>query len=916
MLELPLDRPRPARRSGAGERVPFTVPAEVAAGLGEICRGSGATTFMGLLGALNVVVSRYCGTTDVVVGTLTSNRVLPELEDLVGFFVNTVVLRTDLSGDPGFAEVVARSRETAVAAFAHQDVPFDRVVEEAAPVRSAGVTPFVQVALVVQDLPEPGGRLDGDVVVTPVPVPVQAAAFDLSVQVWSEVGGLAGFVEYSTELFDRPTVDGFVTAFQRVLATGAAEPALPVSRLALTEPEPAAAEPPPARCLHDLVADVALRTPDAVAATCAGAWLSYAELDRRARRLAARLRACGAGPGSIVGVCLPRSLDVPVALLAVLHTGAAYLPLEADYPVERLAYMLDDAEARVVVADGATVSRLSGGVRVVTPDDPDEREGSGAGWRGAPKEDGAEEDGAEGGAEEGGAQESGAREDGGFGGVPVDPAGLAYVIYTSGSTGRPKGVGVAHEAVVCRVRDPEWLPLGEHEVFMLATPLSFDVSVLELFGCLVNGHTLAIMPAGKALPERVAAFLAGEPVTVAWLTAALFHAVVDCADRPFPSVRHLIAGGDQLSADHVARAAALVPNGQVVNGYGPTECTIFTTSYAIPGHHGGRVPIGHALPYTGAHIVGRDLLPVPPGVVGELLVAGAGLARGYLGRPALTAERFVPNPFAGTPGERLYRTGDLVRRRGDGLIEFLGRADQQVKIRGFRVELEEVEQVLRRHPAIGDAVATAPEHDGDRRVVAYIVPAPGGGARPAPAEVLRHCRESLPDYMVPALFVTLEALPVSPNGKVDRAALPRPGTDRPDLGGYVPPRGHVQRELAGIWTTLLGLDRVGTHDHFFDVGGHSLLASRLLARVRKTFSCEVPLADFLAAPTVAALAELVQDRLAAASSAVTPVRPALTRAAHNGTVPVSLGQRRLWFVDRLAGGAREYGVVLALRLVG
>ncbi|WP_176728540.1 non-ribosomal peptide synthetase, partial [Planobispora rosea] len=845
--------------------MPFRVPAGVVAGLGEVCRESGATTFMGLLGALNTVVSRYCGTTDVVVGTLTSNRVLPELEDLVGFFVNTVVLRTDLSGDPGFAEVVARSRETAVAAFAHQDVPFDRVVEETAPARSAGVTPFVQVALVVQDLPEPDGRLDGDVAVTPVPVPVQAAAFDLSVQVWSEAdGGLTGFAEYSTELFDRPTVDGFVTAFQRVLAAGAADPALPISRLPLAEPEPAAAEPPPARCLHDLVADVALRTPDAVAATCAGDRLGYAELDRRARRLAARLRACGAGPGSIVGVCLPRSLDVPVALLAVLHTGAAYLPLEADYPVERLAYMLDDAAARVVVADASTVSRLPGNVRVVAPDDPGDREGGGAGRRETPAGDDAEGNG-------------------GSEGVPADPADLAYVIYTSGSTGRPKGVGVTHEAVVCRVRDPQWLPLSEHEVFMLATPLSFDVSVLELFGCLVNGHTLAIMPAGKALPERVAAFLADEPVTVAWLTAALFHAVVDCADRPFPSVRHLIAGGDQLSADHVARAAALVPNGQVVNGYGPTECTIFTTSYAIPGQHGGRVPIGRALPYTGTHIVGRDLTPVPPGVVGELLVAGAGLARGYLGRPALTAERFVPNPFAGPPGGRLYRTGDLVRRRGDGLIEFLGRADQQVKIRGFRVELEEVEQVLRRHPAVGDAVATAPEHDGDRRVIAYIVPAPGGGAPPATAEVLRHCRESLPDYMVPALFVTLDALPVSPNGKLDRAALPRPGTDRPDLGGYVPPRGRLQRELAGIWTALLGLDRVGAHDHFFDVGGHSLLASRLLARVRKTFSCEVPLADFLAAPTVAALAELVRDRLAAASSAVTPVRPALTRAAHNGT---------------------------------
>ncbi|WP_066370581.1 non-ribosomal peptide synthetase [Herbidospora mongoliensis] len=866
VLDLPLDRPRPVRRSGAGERIPLTVSPEVTGRLAAVCRERGATTFMGLLGALNVVIGRYCGTRDVVVGTLTSDRVLPELEDLVGFFVNTVALRTDLSGDPGFGEVVARSRVTALEAFGHQDVPFDRVVEEVSPQRAAGVTPYVQVAVALQNVPEPAARLGGGVTATPVPVPIRVAAFDLSVQVWPEDGGLTGFVEYATELFDRPTIDGFVTAFQHALAQGTAEPSAPISRLILTAPEPPAAEPPPARCLHDLVADVAARTPEAIAATCAGSELTYADLDRRARRLAHTLKEHGVGPGSIVGVCLPRSLDVPVALLAVLHAGAAYLPLEADYPAERLAYMIEDSGARVVIGAGAF-----DGVTVVSP-------GTGPGE--APALD------------------------------PVDPEALAYVIYTSGSTGRPKGVGVAHSAVACRVHEPDWLPLGAHEVFMLATPLSFDVSVLELFGCLVNGHTLAILPAGKALPERVAAFLADEPVTVTWLTAALFHAVVDCAERPFPTVRHLIAGGDQLSADHVARAAALVPGGQVMNGYGPTEATIFTTTYDIPRHHSGRVPIGTALPFTGIHIMGPGLSPAPPGVIGELLVSGAGLARGYLGRPALTAERFVPDP--GTPGGRLYRTGDLVRRRGDGLTEFLGRADQQVKIRGFRVELEEIEQVLRRHPGIRDVVVTAPEHDGDRRVIAYVVPA---GEGPSLAEVLRHCRDALPDYMVPALVVTLAALPVSPNGKVDRAALPRPASDRPALEGYVPPRGHVQRALADLWTTLLRLDRIGAHDHFFDVGGHSLLASRLLARVRKTFACEVPLADFLATPTVAALADLVQDRLTAAGS-VTQGRPALARAAHNGTVPVSPGQRRLWFVDRLAGGAREYEVVLALRLSG
>ncbi|WP_169809085.1 non-ribosomal peptide synthetase, partial [Microtetraspora fusca] len=607
------------------------------------------------------------------------------------------------------------------------------------------------------------------------------------------------------------------------------------------------------RCLHELIAQQAELRPQAVAATCAGAEMTYGELDRRARELAARLRALGAGPESMVGVCLNRSLDVPVALLAVLYAGAAYLPLEPDYPEERLAYMIEDSGAKVVVTDDECAPRLPAGLRLV-------RAGEGAGAGSA--------------AGTGGADLAGRG----------DPDSLAYVIYTSGSTGRPKGVAVSHRAVARRVKDPAWLPLREHEVFLFTTPLSFDVSVLEVFGCLTNGHTLAILPAGKALPERVAAFLAAEPVTVTWLTAALFHAVVDCAERPFPTVRWLIAGGDQLSADHVERARALVPNGRVMNGYGPTECTIFTTTHPVPDDHAGRVPIGEALPYTRAHIVDRNLYPVPDGVAGELLVGGEGLARGYLHRPGLTAERFVPNPLARTPGERLYRTGDLVRRRSDGPIEFLGRSDHQVKIRGFRVELEEAEQVLRRHPAVRDVVVTAPAHEGDRRLVAYVVPE---GRWPGSSELLRHAREALPDYMVPALFVTLDALPVSPNGKVDRAALPEPEAVRPDLdGAYVPPRDPIEQTLAGLWTTLLGLDRIGVNDHFFDIGGHSLLASRLLARVRRAFGRDVPLADFLATPTIAGLAELVQSRLLAPGG---PSRPPIARAVHGDSLPASLG---------------------------
>ncbi|GAA1004417.1 hypothetical protein Aple_072040 [Acrocarpospora pleiomorpha] len=875
VLDLPLDRARPVRRSGAGERVPFGLDAQVTRRLGEVCRGEGATLFMGLLAAMNVVVSRYCGSGDVVVGTFSSNRVVPELEELVGFFVNTLVLRTDLSGDPGLGEVIRRSRDTAVNAFAHQEVPFDRVVEELAPARTPGVTPFVQVAVVVQNTPEPTEEFAPGLRVEPVPVEVSTAAFDLSLHAWqSESGELEGFLEYSTELWDRGSAERLGDALRLVLEAGLADLDLSVYELPLVPPLAQEVEQSsPARLLHELIVEQAARCPGAVAATCAGAELTYGELEHRARRLAARLNELGVSPGTTVGVCLERSLDVPVALLAVLLAGAAYLPLEPEYPRERLTYMIEDSGTTVIITDDASAARLPEGLRLV-------RVADGV----AP----------------------GSLSVAGYG-----PDSLAYVIYTSGSTGRPKGVGVPHGAVTRRVSEPGWLPLDGHEVFLFATPLSFDVSVLEVFGCLVNGHTLAILPPGKALPERVAAFLATEPVTVTWLTAALFHAVVDCAERPFPTVRWLIAGGDQLSADHVGRAAALVPNGQVMNGYGPTECTIFSTCYPVPRDHTGHVPIGDALPYTSVSIVDRRLHRVPDGVTGELLVGGDGLARGYLGRPGLTAERFVPDPRPGAEGRRLYRTGDLVRRRGDGLVEFLGRADQQVKIRGFRVELAEIEAVLRNHRSVRDTVVTAPEHEGDRRVIAYVV---AEGAWPGPSEMFRHARLALPEYMVPSQFILLDALPVSPSGKVDRAALPEPEAGRPDLDrAYEPPRDPIEQAVAGIWTTLLGLDRAGVHDHFFDLGGHSLLASRLLARIRRAFGRDVPLADFLATPTIANLSELLRDRLTSPS---TSTRPAITPGPHEGPLPPSLGQRRLWFVDGLAGGGRDYSVVWPLRLSG
>ena len=897
-IELPTDHPVPARRTGRGARHRVEFPAEVADALTTVCQDVGATPFMGLLAAFNLLLSRYTGGTDVVVGTFAAGRAQPELERLIGFFVNTVVLRTDLSGEPTFREVVARSRDTALGAFANQDVPFDRVVEELQPRRQAGSTPYLQAALVMQNTPEEATTV-GDLRAESLPADGHTAAFDLSLHLWhNESGGLSGFVEYATDLFTAATITRLAGHFGTLLRQATAAPDHPAARHPmLTAGEHATLcrdeEPAdiPDVCLHHLVAAQAARRPDAVAAVCGDRVITYGELDRRANHLAYRLHRVGVRPDTVVGICVERSIDSLVAMLGVLKAGGAYLPLDPDNPPERIFYMLAHSGAGVVVAQPHLISRLPHGLpNLLRLDDWD------------PPATGFDQPPAS----------------------PVRQDNLAYVIYTSGSTGRPKGVGVTHRSAISRVHRPAYLDLGDDDVMLHALALSFDVSVLEVFGALTNGSSLAVL-AGKALPERVCEFLVERGVTVGWLTAALFHAVIETDERSVSGMRTLIAGGDQLSTSHTERALASLRNGRLVNGYGPTEATVFATTHAMdPAGDGngtiGRVPIGTAIPDTTVLVLDRNLNPTPVGVAGELYLGGGCLARGYLHRPDLTADRFVPHPrpHATGPGARLYRTGDVVRWRDDGTLVFLGRVDHQVKIRGFRVELGEIEQVLRRHSAVREAIVvarpTGPDGADDSRVlVAYLECHPEH--RPGQSEFLAYARQHLPDYMVPALFVTMDALPLNPNGKVDRAALPEPEGLRPDLAAeYVPPRNPIEETLAAIWSQVLDLDRVGVHDNFFDVGGHSLLASRLAARVRKAFGREVPLDRFLASPTIATLAGIVESALRSGSL---PARPPITAAPRDGnTAPASFGQRRLWLVDRLAPGGVDYNVVWPLRLVG
>ncbi|GAA3486532.1 amino acid adenylation domain-containing protein [Streptomyces cremeus] len=902
---LPVDPAAPAAgaRSGAGARCPVSVPAGTAGALAALCADEGATPFMGVLAAVALVLGRYGSTDDVVVGTLSANRSQPELEELIGFFVNPLPLRVQLAGDPDFRTLLARCRTTALGAFAHQDLPFDRMVEEFAPRRTPGATPWVQVALVMQNGPAEQHAL-GDLAVESLSAVAEGeqgtAAFDLSLHVWPAAdGGLEGFVEYACDLFAAPAAERFAGHVRRVLEQAVADPGRPVAGYALltaqehlTALAEAGAPPRSDACLHELVAAQAACIPDAVAVRCGSESLTYRELDRAADRIAAVLRAGGVGAEDLVGVCVRRSARSVTAVLGVLKAGAAYLPLEPDNPADRLAYLLDDSGAATVVVERDLLDRLPGGR--FTPVLLEEALAAPA---------------------------------------PVPPLSrgtradnLAYVIYTSGSTGRPKGVAVSHRAAVTRVHDPRYITLGEQDVMLHALALSFDVSVLEVFGALTNGLRLAVLP-DKAMPERVSAFVAEEKVTVCWLTAALFHAVVDTAAAGLSGLRTLIAGGDQLSARHVGQALELLGDDAVlVNGYGPTEAAVFASTHPMRPREGvgGRIPIGAPLPDTELFVLDEQLQLLPPGVPGELYIGGDCLARGYLGRPELTAERFLPHPYA-PGGARLYRTGDLVRRRADGLLEFLGRTDHQVKVRGFRVELGEIEQVLRRHPAVGDAVVVARPDDLAEHTLTGYVEGSGDGT-PDPAALLAHCRTALPGYMVPGRILVLDALPLNPNGKIDRAALPDAGSLRPSpAGAYVAPRGGAEEAVAALWAEVLGLEQVGAHDDFFALGGHSLLASRLLARLRRAFAVDLSLAAFFAGPTVAEVARALSGRAPQASGAAALPAAGLPAAAQLAAVrpgarpdplPASLGQRRLWFAHQLAPDSVDYTIVWPLRLLG
>ncbi len=890
VLELPADRPRPAAPQFTGATQSIALSPELSARLQALSRQEGVTLFMTLLAAFQAWLARVTGETDIAVGSPIANRTQTELEGLIGFFVNTLVLRTDVSEDPSFRDLLARVRETTLGAYAHQDLPFEKLVEVLAPQRSRSHAPLFQVALVLQNAPLewPAG---GELSVSNQPLDTATSKYDLTWFLWEADGQLIGQLEYSTELFERGTIERFWQSLVSLLEGAVADPTQPVSRLPLVSAierarllEQAAGphdDVLPADCVHELIAQRAAETPHQVAVEGAGGSLTYGELERQANQLAWHLQSLGVGRETLVGVALERSPQLVVALLAIWKAGGAYVPLDPAYPRSRLELLVADSGLTVLLTQSPLVPQLPelAGGQVVCLDQI---------------------------ARQLAQQPTTAPQ------LTTHPEQLAYVIYTSGSTGTPKGVQIEHRQLVNFLQSFADEPgLASSDVLLAVTTISFDIAGLELFLPLFVGARVVVASRDDAADgERIAALIKSHHVNVMQATPVTWRLLLAAGWQPRGSFKAM-CGGEALDPDLANRLLAL--GLELWNVYGPTETTIWSTIQRLTSAE-MPIPIGRPISNTQCHVLDARGDLVPAGVVGELFIGGTGVARGYFNRPDLNAERFVRDPFSEIPGARMYRTGDQVRWRNDGALEFVGRADQQIKLRGFRIELGEIEAALGRHPQVCECAAiVGSDTTGEKRLVAYYVPA--GENAPTSRELAESLSENLPEYMVPAVFVRLEAMPRTPNGKIDRRALPEPTSERDDeQSTTIAPRNGLESSLAGLFADVLGLSRVGIHENFFRLGGHSLLATQLVSRIRNALAVELPLRALFEAPSVAELAVRV-TALQGAGAGLRALPPLVPRPADEAPV-ASFAQQRLWFLDQLEPGNPFYNLPAAARLSG
>ncbi|HEX6038739.1 amino acid adenylation domain-containing protein [Longimicrobium sp.] len=838
-IELPTDRPRPAVASQRGHFHRFRLDAALADRLRELCKREAATLNMVLMAAFYALLQRYTGQDDMVVGTLLGNRPRKELEDIIGVFVNTAALRVRLDGDPSFREAIARTRRAVLDADRNQDLPFEKLVDELGVSRDMSRHPVFQVlyfhhvyahshhAMDVERAPAIDMRPvhpdhDADLIDTGV------AKFDLMLATMEARSGLTGVFEYATDLFDEATMARMERHYALLLDAVSRDPDAPVSSHVLTTDEErrrlledwgtGPSVPVPAAPVHRRFAARAAATPDAVAVVSGGERITYGALDAWSDRVAGALRAAGAAPGRIVGIHVDRTAGMVAGIMGILKTGAAYLPLDPVYPPERIAYMVDDSGAALVLADDPS---FSAAVPVVAlPSRPAPGESVDA--------------------------------------VSVDVASTdrAYLIYTSGSTGRPKAVELEHGTLSSMLAGTAHTPgMAPDDVTLAVTTISFDVAVPELLLPLVTGARIVVASRDDVVDAAALdRLIQAEGVTVMAGTPATFRMLVQSGWTGSDQLR-VLPGGEALTSalaeDLIARTAG------VWNMYGPSEATVYSTVHHVTEPGPGMASIGRPFPNARIYVLDERMRPVPVGIPGELYVGGAGVGRGYLGRPELTSERFVPDPFAGGAA-RMYRTGDRARWAADGTLTFMGRLDGQVKLRGYRIELGEVESELLRHPSVRAAAAAIREDvPGDPRLVAYVVGR--DGAAPATSELRALLRERLPEYMVPGAFVALDALPLTGTGKVDRRALPAPDLQADaDADAYVGPRNVVEDMLAEIWAEVLRRERIGVHENFFAIGGHSLLATQALVRIREAFEVDLPIRTFFAAPTIEGVAAAIE----------------------------------------------------------
>ncbi|MBD1938950.1 non-ribosomal peptide synthetase [Microcoleus sp. FACHB-68] len=868
VLNLPVDRPRPATQTYRGSTQYLEISQELSEALEKLSQREEVTLFMTLLAAFQTLIYRHTYQEDIAIGSPIANRNRSEIEKLIGFFINTLVLRTDLSGNPTFRELLARVREVTLGAYAHQDLPFEKLVEELQPERNLSRHPLFQVVFALQNSPMEGLQLP-ELAVSSVNIETQTTRFDLELHLWKSSSdfrsiygeqwqnseGFRGIVVYNTDLFDHATITRMLEHFKILLKKIIANPEQRIGDLSIlseVEQHQILVEfNSNFLSVHNFTSKIKGTIPqlfeaqveqnlDKIALSFEEEKLTYRELNIRSNKLAHYLKKLGVGSEVVTGICLEPSAGLIVAMLGILKAGGAYLPLDPSYPRERLSFMLEDAQVSLVI----THSLLDidyGKTKVVCLDKDEEvinRE-SEKNLKNSTNEE-----------------------------------NLAYVIYTSGSTGKPKGVAIPHKAVVRTFLNPNYIKIEPADKIAQVSNTSFDAAAFEIWGALLHGAQLVIINRNVILsPEDFTAQLRTDNISVLFLTTALVNQMASVIPQAFNKLRYLLFGGESADPKWVQEVLKKGAPEQLIHLYGPTENTTFSSFYCVQDipESTTSIPIGRPVTDTQIYLLDQQLQPAPIGIAGELYISGERLARGYLNRPDLTADRFIPNPFfeEGERGKsslnassRLYKTGDLARYLPDGNIEFLGRIDEQVKIRGFRVELGEIEAILSQHPAIQQTVVIAIEDiSANKRIVAYIVPS-NSSFISHPSSLLSTLRqflaEKLPEYMVPSAFVVLESLPLTPNGKIDRRRLPVIDIVQNINENYVAPSTAAEEVLAGIWAEILGLKQVSIHDNFFELGGHSLLATQLVSRVRDSFGVELPLRNLFEAPTVAHLAKYIE----------------------------------------------------------